>query len=339
MTDKSVINTIVQSQTHPDKIPDGVRDMLAERKRWHDTLALLEKLEAGNKRVSEGHIQIEWDVFKTQLTTNCDSAAVLLISTMSCICWFRPEMFEKLVDDAFEPLSCLGLSETDSIMAWCASREDLDPAVQAWVVGVLTKLLKEEKEMEEKPAAVDGAIRNLLGLPSEMHIAVPKSLHLSNYSVVWANALYALLLTLPCIGLFWLSGSLFGALFGLPFLLLGFFVLYANRDAAVSMDVEDDITVRRFLSHNLHYGLDGIQHIYLREMHTKLEFILPVAKHTFADIYFTDRESTSIRLSKRETKTLYLLLKDRGFGACMDEKTTRKGTVPIVALGIGLGGD
>jgi len=339
MTDKSVIDTILQSQAHPDKIPDAVRAMLAERKRWHDTLALLEKLEAGNRRVSEGHIQIEWDVFKTQLTTNCDSAAVLLISTMSCICWFRPEMFEKLIDDACNPLTCLGLSQLNMILKWCAAREDLDPAVKAWIVGVLTKQLAEEKAVAEKPAAVDGAVRNLLGLPSEMHVAVPKTLHLSNYNVVWANSLYALLLALPCMGLFWLSGSFLVALFGAPFLLLGLVLLYGNRDDAVTVDLNDGITVRRFLSHNLHYGLDGIQHIYLREMHTKLDFIIPVTKHTFADIYFTDRESTSIRLTKRETKALYLLLKDRGFGACMDEKTTRKGTVPIVALGIGLGGD
>jgi len=40
-----------ETQSYPDKIPAAVRNMLGERKRWHDMLEVLEKLEANNPNV------------------------------------------------------------------------------------------------------------------------------------------------------------------------------------------------------------------------------------------------------------------------------------------------
>ena len=114
-------------------IPVAFRETLNELKRWGGMLALLENLQAGSSDISDEQVQSDWNAFRDTLSTDCASAAEMLISALACICLHRPDMFDPLIEDALDPLYCLDVQSADEVMDWCDSRDHLDPTVRQWV--------------------------------------------------------------------------------------------------------------------------------------------------------------------------------------------------------------
>ncbi len=119
--------------TESKTIPDSFRETLSKRKRWEGMLALLEHLQAGSSDTSDEQVQSEWDAFRDTLSTDCATAAEMLMNALACICWHRPEMFDQLIEDALDPLSCLDVQSADEVLAWCEARDAMDASVKQWL--------------------------------------------------------------------------------------------------------------------------------------------------------------------------------------------------------------
>jgi len=120
------------SKTSPT-IPVSFRKTLSELKCWSGMLTLLEHLQVGSSDISDAQIQNVWDAFRDTLTTNCATAAEMLINSLVCICQHRPEMFDKLIEDALDPLYCLDVDSADEILAWCEARDAMDASIKQWL--------------------------------------------------------------------------------------------------------------------------------------------------------------------------------------------------------------
>jgi len=334
MTDKSAMT----NQPVPSclKIPAAVRSMLDERKRWHDMLELLEKLQAGNPSVSEGYIQIEWDVFKTTLVTNCAVAAEMLVSVLACICTHRPKMLNKLLPDVVEPLIGMDVLYPNEIMDWYASRETLAPEVRQWVETVFSKLLNWVGD------TVDGNRKLLVfaGLDETEDIreVAPKHLHMSNYSEVWGTGLYFVLIASPFIAFpIFIFSSEALIICGAIVALIAFFASKICSGKSIEIDMDDEIVVQRLLAAPLRYKPEDIRHISLRNVRGKLYFIRTLTSHVFADIEFHDDEDASVRLTGNELTNLMLFMAARDLSSRMGARASNGGIIPILPVWFGLG--
>ncbi len=334
MTDKSA--TTHQPTPPCLKIPAAVRSMLDERKRWHDMLELLEKLQAGNPNVSEGYIQIEWDVFKTTLVTNCAVAAEMLVSVLACICTHRPKMLNKLLPDVVEPLIGMDVLYPNEIMAWYASRETLAPEVRQWVETVFPELLNwvgDSVEGNKELLVFAG-----LDETEDIRKVAPKHLHMSNYSEAWGTGLYFVLIASPFIAFpIFIFSSEALVICGAIVALIAFFASKVCGEISVEIDMADEIVVRRFLAPPLHYAPEDIRHISLRNVRGKLYFVRTLTSHIFADIEFHDEEDASVRLTGNELTNLMLFLAARNLSSRMGAHASSDGIIPILPVWFGLG--
>jgi hypothetical protein len=114
-------------------IPDSFREALGELKRWNGMLTLLENLQACSPDIFDEQVQSEWDAFRDMLSTDCATAAEMLINALVCICLHRPEMFDLLIEDALDPLSCLDVQSADEVLAWCDGRDAMDAGIRQWL--------------------------------------------------------------------------------------------------------------------------------------------------------------------------------------------------------------
>ncbi|MDX8404528.1 MAG: hypothetical protein R8K50_00060 [Mariprofundus sp.] len=122
---------------------DGFRESLGSMKQWAPMLELIESDQL--EELTAASIEDVWNNFKETLHTNCDSAADALMAALSSVCSRRPLMLEKLLPDALEPLTMLGLEEVSEVQNWATrftEREDLylgkpDQQSIAWILAVL----------------------------------------------------------------------------------------------------------------------------------------------------------------------------------------------------------
>jgi hypothetical protein len=90
---------------------------LAALKRWQPMLMLLQML-AAHEAVSDTEIEQIWDDFQGKLQTDCEAAASALMSALASICVRRPDMLEKLLPKALEPLWMLGIEDAGAVARW-----------------------------------------------------------------------------------------------------------------------------------------------------------------------------------------------------------------------------
>jgi len=70
------------------------------------------------ERVTDARIEDVWNTYKASLQTSCEGAADALMAALASICSRRPEMLEKLLPDALEPLMMLGIEKATDVTAW-----------------------------------------------------------------------------------------------------------------------------------------------------------------------------------------------------------------------------
>jgi len=119
--------------TESPTIPVSFRETLSQLKRWSGMLSLLETLQTGGQEIADEQVQSEWNVFRDTMITDCASAAEMLMNALACICLHRPDMFDKLIEDALDPLYCLDVQSADEILAWCDGRDAMDASIKQWL--------------------------------------------------------------------------------------------------------------------------------------------------------------------------------------------------------------
>ncbi|RLL55912.1 hypothetical protein D8Y20_00235 [Mariprofundus sp. EBB-1] len=97
---------------------ESFRDVLSSMKHWRPMLALLDDLSSKPESVTDARIEEVWHVYKQSIQTNCEGAAEALMAALSSICARRPEMLDKLLADAIEPLFMLGVEAPEALLVW-----------------------------------------------------------------------------------------------------------------------------------------------------------------------------------------------------------------------------
>ncbi|MDX8392940.1 MAG: hypothetical protein R8K53_10330 [Mariprofundaceae bacterium] len=310
-------------------IPESFRDKLNKDQRWHDMLAILEKLDAGGAGISEGHITIEWDVLTAHQASDLAQEAEMRVSALACICSHRPDMVDKLFLKAIQPFIEMDILYPNEIMDWLAARDSLAPEIRQWVQSVFSEKLNWIGD------TVDGnkALFKFVGLnkTADIHKVAPKKLHMSNYSEIWGTGLLFGLFAIPFILFIVLSFSFKSlAICGTIVALIAFLAYKVCAETSITIDMGDEIIVRRLMASPLRYRPENIRHISLRNVHGKLYFITTITSHVFADIEFHDGEEASVRLSGNELGNLMLFLAARNLSSRMGVESSSSETVPII---------
>jgi len=245
---------------------------------------------------------------------------------------------DELLADFLEPLIDLDILYPNEIMAWYACNEQLAPEVLLWIEQAF------EPRLNWVGEAMDGnrALLEYVGLPEVKNIAAvaPKQIRMTNYSEVWGNALMFVLLMLPFVAFPLFAQSLgifvFCATAVALIVMLG---LKVCRGKACSVDMGDELVLKRFLQAPQRYTPEDIRHIGLRDERAKLYFIATMVRHEFIDIEFFDGQVAGLRMSGRELAHLMLYLAARGLSSRMSVTASRAGTVGIAPAFFGLSGD
>ncbi|MDQ6972101.1 MAG: hypothetical protein Q9M30_05585, partial [Mariprofundaceae bacterium] len=266
------------------------------------------------------------------------TAAEMLVSAAACICSHRPALMDDLLPDFLEPLIDMDILYPNEIMAWYASNEQLASEVMLWIEQAF------EPRLNWVGATVDGnrALLEFVGLPEVKNIAAvaPKYIRMTNYSEVWGNALMFVLLMLPfaALPLFAQSPGIF-IFCATAVALTGALGVKQCRGKLCSLDMGEELVLRRFLQAPQRYTPEDIRHIGLRNERAKLYYILTMVSHEFVDIEFFDGDEAGLRMTGRECAHLMLYLAARGLSSRMSVKAGREGMVGIIPVFTGLIGD
>jgi len=318
-------------------IPESFRNKLNEDPRWHDMLAILEKVVADYTGISEGHITIEWDILTANEAADPAQEAEMRVSALACICSHRPDMLEKLLPGTVGPFVEMDILYPNEMMAWFAARDSLAPEIRQWIDVVFADLLNWVGD------SVDGnkALLEFVGLDENEDIneIAPKRLQMSNYSEVWGTGLYFVLLASPFIAFLLFAFSFITlAVCGTIIALIAFLASKVCGGKSIEIDMGNEIIVRRLMASPLRYKPEDIRHISLRNVRGKLYFVGTLTSHVFADIEFRDGEEASVRLSGGELEDLMLYLAARNLSSRMGARPSSGGIVPILPVWFGLGG-
>lgn len=298
---------------------------------WRDMLGLLDKLEAGHKGVSPGHIDTDWWLFKESFPEKDERAAEMLITGLYCLCRYRPKLFEELFFDAYEPLFRLDVKYPNEMSDWYKSRSGLDAHVKQWIEDMLVNHFNWLQNNQDPELESDSGLAGLFEEADNAAVTC-RELSLTNYNEIIARALFVFLLLglgmLPVL----LSGHLGALWLSVPFLLLALVVGVSLTRSVASMHLADSITVQQMMQLPLQYPLQELRHIHLRTVKTRLNLILSVYKHIYADFEFRDGREFAVRLDRREGKALAGYLKARGFASCMEKTSSRHGIEPMVFI-------
>jgi len=327
--------------SEPIAVPESLRKLLQQNEQWHDMLTLLDKLEAGHKGVSAGHVQTDWGVFLMRLPEDAALAAEMLVSAAACICSHRPQFLASFLEGMLTPLIHLDVCYPNELMEWYAARDALAPEVLQWIRQELAPRFNWVGE------SVKGnrELLHFVGLPVTADIAevAPKQLRMTNYSEAWGSGLFLILLALPfaVFSVVALIPSLQISLvvFIVCMLVLGLIISFASKVMGImttSVDFSDEVHVHRFMGPDLHYTPQDIRHIGLRDVRAKLYFVRTLSSHEFAEIEFFDGQQASVRATGRELADLMLFLAARGLSSRMGVSISSNGMIPILPVWFGL---